>query len=297
MIKPNFIVAGASKSGTTALFHGLKQHPDIFLPPTKELHYFSYPELYKRTNGPGDKYIIRTIITSWDAYLSQFQKANVGYQARGDISPSYLFFPSVAQRIRDKLGPIRIIIILRNPVEKIFSQYSHLVRDGREELSFIHALEQERDRFKKGWSDMWLYRESGYYCDKVAEFLRVFGKNSVLVLFFEKFKSSPVQTLQKIAQFVGVSSHFQFEPPAKVNVSGTPRSRLLSRVVISGPIFVLAKKYLPISAGGKLKRFFMRINTGEKPQLSKHLRQRLLLEYKEDIYCLSQLIEREIPWS
>jgi hypothetical protein len=296
MVKPNFVIAGASKSGTTALYHGLKQHPDIYLPMTKELHYFSYPELSRRISGPGDKVIVHTIVSSWDAYLSQYRTAGSGHLARGDVSPSYLFFPAVAERIRSKLGPIRVIIILRNPADKIFSQYSHLVRDGRETLSFAQALEEEPYRRRRGWSDMWLYRESGFYCDRVSEYMRVFGKESVLVVFFEAFRSDPVHTLQTIARFLGVSPDYRFQPPSPVNVSGMPRSKLLSRVVIAGPLFVLAKKYFPVSLGGKIKRLIMRINTGEKLQIGDQLREMLLSEYRQDIQCLGRLVDRDIIW-
>ncbi len=136
---PNFIVVGAPKCGTTSLYHYLRQHPQIFLPERKELHYFSFRFMEQLLSGPGDRNILATSCRTFAEYAAYFSPARE-QRALGDISPSYFYFVEVCQEMRVRLGVPKIIIMLRDPVEKAFSQYMHLIRDGRETLDFKAAL-------------------------------------------------------------------------------------------------------------------------------------------------------------
>ena len=101
---------------------------------------------------------VEDLCATWDEYLAQFAEA--GDQAAiGDVSPSYFAYPELAEAIRDRLGSPRIVLILREPVQKAFSQYSHLVRDGRETLPFWEALQAEPERCAKGYGALWRYVE------------------------------------------------------------------------------------------------------------------------------------------
>ena len=153
---PNFIVIGAPKSGTTSLFYYLGQHPDIYLPVRKELHFFSYEELSKRNHGPGDAEIVGNLCATYEQYVAHYRDVKTE-RAIGEVSPSYLYYSASAERIYSMLGSIKIIAILRNPIDKAYSQYMHLKRDGREDLDFTHALREECRRQGMGWSDIWYY--------------------------------------------------------------------------------------------------------------------------------------------
>src|SRR6267142_1253724 len=159
---PNFIVVGAPKCGTTSLYHYLRQHPQIFLPARKELHYFSFRFMERLLAGPGDSNILATSCRTFEDYAAYYAQAS-DETARGDISPSYFYFTDVCQEIRERLGNPKIIIMLRDPVQKAFSQYMHLIRDGRETLELNAALAEEPRRIELGYAAMWRYAESSLY--------------------------------------------------------------------------------------------------------------------------------------
>ncbi|HZA66279.1 MAG TPA: hypothetical protein VE592_04975, partial [Geminicoccaceae bacterium] len=135
---PNFVVAGAAKCGTTSLFHYLKQHPDVFLPAQKELHYFAYDHLSRNSGGPGGARSLDFACATREAYEAHYRAAG-SQVAIGEVSPSYFYFDEVSERIETELCAPKIVIILRDPIEKAYSQYMHLVRDNRETLPFFEA--------------------------------------------------------------------------------------------------------------------------------------------------------------
>ena len=178
MTLPNTVFVGASKCGTTTLYDLCKAHDDFYVPLMKEIHYFSSPELMKRQGGNGDRFVIETIVKGRDGYHERFSDA-VREKVICDFSPSYFFFAeTTANRIRGELGEeVKIVITLRDPIDKVYSQYSHLVRDARETLSFSEALKAEAKRREEGWSDMFLYLESGFYTEKLRTWIETFDKN------------------------------------------------------------------------------------------------------------------------
>lgn len=143
-VLPNFLIVGASKSGTSSIYHYLKQHPDIFFSnKQKEGRYFSKME--GDFQDPGDSKIDATITKNLEQYQLLFD-AYKNEKAIGDISPEYLYFYEKAiPQIKKDLGDIaKIIIILRSPVERAFSGFTHLKRDNRESLTFEEGLSLEK---------------------------------------------------------------------------------------------------------------------------------------------------------
>ena len=134
--KPDFLIVGAAKAGTTSLYYYLQQHPDIWFPKLKETKYFSskikpYPQ-----NGIGDWSIDRAAITKSSDYYNLF-KSCPDDMIKGEASPDYLLFSKdLAPIIKEELGDIPIIISIRNPIYRAFSAYSNLLRDNREVLNF-----------------------------------------------------------------------------------------------------------------------------------------------------------------
>ena len=131
MTLPNFLIIGAAKSGTTALYRYLYDHPEIYMSERKELHYFSYPETSKLTKGPHT--YKRLSVSTLAEYMTFFDGARDEI-AIGEASPSYLYLPGTAERIYQLLPNVKIIAILRNPVERAFSAYMHARRDKWEPI-------------------------------------------------------------------------------------------------------------------------------------------------------------------
>jgi hypothetical protein len=289
-------IGGASKSGTTALYYYLKQHPDLFLSEKKELHFFSRPELATHCDGPGDKFVLDEIPTTFEQYIAHFNAIRPG-QVAFDISPSYLHFSGSADRIRAYFPHAKFVFILRNPADKAFSQYNHLRSTCRETLSFTEALERESMRAEAGYSDMWLYRDSGFYADRISKFLDVFGSGHVRIYLFDDFIREPSSVLGDLCAFVGVRGDIDFAEPGEVNVSGEPRSKLLAKTLLQPNRFTrLLRRLLPHDLGRWMRENIRKFNAGQKTQFPPELRSALLADYADDVQRLEALLGRSTGW-
>lgn len=208
-VKPNFIIPGAQKSGSTTLHYLLKQHPDIFLPDFKEPLYFisdiikniSNKDIGFKNEGFKDK-----LIHSYDDYIKLFEVVD-NEKAIGEASASYLYYAqSSIPLIKDKLGDPKIIIILRNPVNKIFSQYKHLQREHAENRSFEKALSLEKERIAENYTAMYHYKAQGLYYEPIKLFKENFS--NVLVVLTDDLRSDPIAVAQKCYHFLGVKESF-----------------------------------------------------------------------------------------
>ncbi len=289
---PGFLIVGASKSGTSSLYHYLNQHPEIFLSPVrKEGRYFSGMEgNYK---GPGDGRIDPTLPKTLDDYKALFKGASPG-MVTGDISPDYLYFyKNAVPRIKSVLGEsTAILIILRSPAERAFSAYTHFKRDGREPLSFEAALEKEEERMKNNWLWAWQYRNSGLYYDQVKAYVDHFRK--VKVILFEDFRDRPREVLSDICRFIGVDPDFRFDTSYKYNVSGTPRNPLMYKLETSRRLVRLIKRVVPRKLVRKMKKQW----TGEKQMVKSGMlpgtRKQLNAFFEADIKKLEGLLRKDL---
>ena len=143
---PNFLIVGAAKAGTTSLFEYLGEHPQIFTPAKKEPKFFSYGCYPSPLKGPGDDLVESQIVKNFDEYKKLFDNSDA-YPLRGEASPDSLYYWNGAiPKIKKILGDVKIIIMIRNPANRAFSNYMHLIRDGRETLNFEAALDAEEYR-------------------------------------------------------------------------------------------------------------------------------------------------------
>ena len=289
------VVGGASKSGTTAMYYYLKQHPQVCVPRRKELHFFSRKQLAAQVAGPGDRSVVAELPSAFSDYLEFFShcpEAQIG----ADISPSYLFHHQSAALIAKSLADPRLVFVLRNPADKAFSQYVHLLSSGRESLSFDQALQEEAQRKRSGYADIWLYRESGFYAESLREFLRVLGAERVRIYYFEEFVSDPNHVLADICSLCGVAADFPFTPVAEVNPTGTPRSRLISRLIAPNALSSLLKRALPSGLAQELKRRVKAANSAGKPRLDEALQAELIAGYRSDIAEVERIVGRPSGW-
>lgn len=293
---PSFVCVGGAKCGTTSLYEYLRCHPKIFLPLQKELHFFSYPDLRFRTQGPGMHSVLKDLISSENQYRAQFSTMKPG-MVGGDISPSYLNAPGAPDNIKALLGQnTKIIILLRNPVDRVISQYMHLRRAAREDLSLDEALEQESNRKKNNWGDMWLYKDSALAADRVRKYIETFGQNNVLILLSDQLREDPTSAVKEVCQFIGVSPKFEFNAAREFNKSGSPKSRILARLVDASPLASLAKSILPRRVGTIIKRKLQELNTGEKEPIPEHIKTQLLDYYSTEIDKIEEIICRKTGW-
>jgi len=294
-VLPNFLVVGAAKAGTTSIYQYLKQHPDVYMSPIKEPKYFSSVCLDLPFKGPGDGGVGLEWALTWDEYLELFAEVK-GEKAIGEASADYLYYhDKVIPLIKDRLGNVKIIIILRNPVERAFSAYTYLVRDGRETLSFEEALQAEDDRRRENYSFIWFYKDAGFYYSAVRAYIDAFGKDKVKIYLFEDLKSDAVALMQDIYRFIGVDDTF-VPKIQRYNVSGVPKSKFLHNFLRKPSIVKsVAKHLIPERARRNLVLEIQNRNL-TKPEMKPETRKRLIGVYRDDIKQLEKLIGRDLSF-
>jgi Sulfotransferase family len=223
-IIPNFFIVGAARSGTTSLDRYLSQHPQIYIAPRKEVNFFAATH-FPRT-GPGDERVNRGVIKDYDQYAQLFTGIK-GEKAIGESSVFYLCYPDVAERIAQAVPYAKIIMVLREPVDRAYSAYMYLVRDGRELSGFVEGLSLEEERIQKGYEPMWWYKELGMYYKQVKGYFDVFGRQQVKVLLYDELFANPKQVLRDVFSFLEVKEDVVINTSVHYNVGGVPKSRVL----------------------------------------------------------------------
>jgi hypothetical protein len=292
---PNFVIAGAAKSGTSFAASRLSRHPDIFLPTHKECSYFAFQDDPPRFTGPGDDLLNRMVISDLNRYRELFRDAGAR-PVVGEASVIYLARPSSFARMRATLGPgVKAIVLLRNPADRAFSAWSHLVRDGREKLSFRDALAAEPDRIAAGWEPLWAYRSSGYYAEQLRTAFAELGRANVGVWLYDDVQERPLDVLHDMCRFLEVPvDGFRPNTEARVNASGVPRSAFVNWLAYGVRHRFKLGWLLPVPA--VRERIKTRIgNANLRPLLfdPRH-RAELVEEFAGEIESLATLLERDL---
>ncbi|WP_462174963.1 sulfotransferase family protein [Pseudoalteromonas gelatinilytica] len=287
MSYPDFFVIGAAKSGTTAIYDYLKQHPEIYLPKVKETNYFHFFDRNIIYNGPSDMDEIgRFSIKNKAEYLSLYN-GKENYKC-GDISPVYLFDKLVPKRIYNANPNAKIIAILREPASRAISQYNHAKRQLRENLDFEDALAVEEDRLASGYEFFWAYKSAGYYFKQLKEYYDVFGKDKILVINYDDFKRDSEGALEKIFGFLGVKE-FKVKKSDNHNAAGKPKSLLLHGITRIKFVSVLYHDYMPYKVKELVRSFYYKLNMSKADEISVETKEELKSLYRDDIEKLEDL--------
>lgn len=293
MTMPNFLVIGAAKGGTTALHRYLKQHPQIFMSPRKELRFFPFENNPPNYCGPGDEADAANMTIALDDYVAQFEGSEA-YPARGEISPLYLYMPQTAERIRHHVPDVKLIAILRQPAERAYSHYLMMKRDGLETLSFEDALADENRRVADRWGHRWYYVRRGFYAAQLRPYFANFAREQLKVYLYEDYVSNPVGFAQDIFRFLGVDDTFAPDMSVRHNESKLPRSRRL-QVFLTEPRAAknLIKAFVPERWSRRIGDRLRRENLA-RPPLTPETHRRLTEGYREDIEELQAMIGRNL---
>ncbi|HET8573280.1 MAG TPA: sulfotransferase domain-containing protein [Edaphocola sp.] len=272
-MKPNFLCVGAQKAGTTTLHDILKQHPDIYLPKIKESHFFDRSDHY----GNG---------IQW--WLQEFFGDYAGEKIMGEITPEYLYYEEVPEKIYKDLGPdTKIIIILRNPMDRAYSHYLMSKRRNYEKMTFEEAILAERERIEMGAFERnhFSYIDRGLYAEQLKRYYSLFGKERIMLLIFEEdIKKDIKRTIQKIEVFLGVEQ-IPLNTNLESNVAREPinkefnkflRDKSLVKYVLGKLIFSKKVKY---KIAKLLEELNMREIDVDKSTLSEVIKKELLINY------------------
>ncbi|GAB4228885.1 MAG: sulfotransferase domain-containing protein [Stanieria sp.] len=290
MNMPNFLIIGAAKAGTTALHEYLQQHPQIYLTPTKETNFFAFEGKKINFQGPGDEALKDFSITDLKTYQAEFAKVT-NQIAIGEACPLYLYDTKASQRIKDYLPDVRLIVILRNPVERAYANFLHLVRDGREPYTdFSLALQDELTRIANNWEWFWHYIQLGYYSIQLQRYYDIFDRNQIKVYLYEDLRSKPLALLEDIFQFLEVEPSFVPDMGRKPNKSGMPKNKIAHYFLTKpNPLKTILKPLFPAQLRQKIQH--QNLNT---PQLSEAVKHKLIAIYQEDILKCQDLIKRDL---
>ncbi len=210
MTLPNFIVLGAAKAGTTAVYHYLNQHPQVYVSPLKETNFFALEGEPLAFAGPGDDaYVNRLSITSLPAYEAQFDGVR-GETAIGEASPLYLYSARAAERIHAHAPDAQLIAIVRNPVYRAYSAFLHVLRDQREDSpDFRTALAREDERIAMNWEHIWHYKRMGLYYEQLQRYYDAFPAEQITVYLYKDLRTDPQAMISSVFRLLNVDDTFQ----------------------------------------------------------------------------------------
>lgn len=280
-IKPNFLIVGGAKAGTTSLHYYLCQHPNVYMPDLKEPCFFT-------TEKPDSEWV-----GTWEEYLKLFEDSDA-FKWRGEASTPYLYYyEQVIPEIKSRLGTCKIIIMLRNPVRRAYSMYCHNLKHGQETLDFEAALNAENERIKDGWPAAFHYQKIGFVADAIEAYQNAFGKDNVGIFSFDDMKSDTLRFMQKIYGFLDI-------PPADIpdlsaqNPSGVPKNPRLYNFLHNKGLWKEPIKLLtPYKWRQHIKERVLNANLEKRP-MPAVTKTRLQELYKDEILALEALTGQDL---
>ena len=195
--KIDFLVCGVKKCGTSALDVYLRSHSEIILARNKEVHFFDRDEFF---TGP---------YLDYDAYHSAFPRKPAG-SVMGECTPSYIYWNDAPRRIWEYNNEMKFIVILRNPIDRAYSDWWMEHSRGNDELNFSAAIRMESDRVRSELpkqSRLHSYIDRGRYVQQLRRLWFFFGQDNVLVIRYEELRSRPRNELNRVCEFLGVSRY------------------------------------------------------------------------------------------
>ena len=293
---PNFFVAGAPKSGTTSLYHYLNQHPEIFMSSVKEPHYFAdevrpcyFGEELRRFSVRGE---FPRLVQTESQYLNLFADAG-GSAAVGEASVCYLWSASAPRNIANVVPAARIILVLRNPVERAFAQHRKLMHIHPVPLSFAAHIELGLSAHGPELNPAHPFLELGNYHRQMLRYLEYFPSEQIQVHLYDDYRADPAGMLRRIFAFLRVDPDYQPDLSTRHMTGGVPRSLKLHDIAVRKlRLGYRLKKILPDSAHSTLKKLIYR--PGKSALIDPRDRARLVDYYRNDVLALSDLLKRDL---
>jgi len=276
---PTFLGLGVEKSATSWIFACLYEHPEICIP-IKEINFFWEDEKWKK---------------GIDFYQNFFQERCPNAIMQGEFSTSYFYYPVVASRINQYLPKIKLLVCLRNPVDRAFSNYRNDIMAGTipKTLSFQDALEVKD-----------YYLDQGHYKKQFTEYFKYFSKDQFYIMIYEDIAKDPKQFIQQLFRFLEVDETFiPSSLSKKINVSRTP-----GNVKLEGATNRIAAMLHESKWGNQLwwllkksgiPGLLRKVNTDQDiaEEIAADLRAELNLLFEEDKIYVEKLLNRSLPWS
>jgi len=286
---PDFLIVGAAKSGTTSLYHYLKQHPQIFMPENKEPWFFSLSGITTKSEEISNRK--KGIVTDFNVYLDLFNDAKVP-QILGEASTTYLYLYEETIKNIKKYHPnwndLKIIIILRNPIERAYSHYLYDVSFGYNNPLFEEILEKWK---LKGLHVFNNYIDYGLYFNQIKSYKNNFDK--VKIYLFEDLERNSSLLVRDISDFLKIGTSFIANTTLKHNMYVGSNKLLGNFINKPNLIKELINLVLPNAVRIKMRNKMVEVFS-QKPKLKNSWRKFLKEIYEEDIARVQNLIGRDL---
>lgn len=299
---PNFLIIGAGKSGTTSVYQAIKQHPDIFMSAVKEPNFFALEGQEKITGydkeDPDGFNFYPWAVTNLKDYHKLFEDVE-NQKAIGESSTMYQYMPKAPQNIKKHIPEAKLIAIFRNPADRLYSRYLHLVRENRPPTPNFE------DCFERGnlwWQKNDLIQE-GFYYSHMKRYFELFDASQIKIMLYEDLRQKPVEFMQELFEFLGVDHSFVPDMSVQYNVSGKIKNKYVDLIIGQQSLIRrgLEKISPTLIQNVRESRAMQKIVTNlrkknlERVPLSNALRKRLIEEiYKEEILSFGNLIQRDL---
>jgi hypothetical protein len=306
---PNFFIAGAPKAGTTSLYHALRRHPQIFMSPVKEPSYFS-SEIRVQSFAPDLQPLVREqaarikagiqsgvatheaggIVSEWSDYQQLFHGAK-NERAVGEASVCYLWSETAPGAIATCVPQAKIILILRDPSERAFSQYLHYLSDGYPAHSFAEHIRKSL-KHRGEYDSYHPFLEYGLYGEQLDRYLSFFSWNQIRVWLYEDTLAEPLKFLREVLEFLEVDPDFSPGKMRRYYEMEIPRASVLTSHLRRSATWNIARRYCPLSWKKMLKA------AAYLPKGSRRLevedRRFLVNFYRADIERLQAILHRDL---
>lgn len=307
---PNFFLAGAPKCGTTSFYHQLDRHPQIYMSPIKEPCYFAselrlenfseelQPQLRRESEtlreylrGPMSSKRFGGPVVEWEDYLLLFRNVR-DETAIGEASVSYLWSQTAARNIAARIPDAKIVLLLRNPVDRAFSQYLQAVSSGLVCCSFREQSAAGMNSGSRKFGVLNPFLEFGAYSEQVRRFLDVFPRKNVLIHIYEDMRSSPAKAMAETLRFLRVSAELAPAPPVRFMEPRVPRLIGFANTLKKYGIWQETARLIPEFLRPALRRAVHR----PRASLTVAPEDRAYLQdyYREDILKLEHLLNRDL---
>lgn len=292
---PNFLIVGAAKCGTSSLHNYLNQHPDIFMP-SFNINGINVKEpQFLIKNKVKDR--IHFGIWLWEEYKSLFEGSEK-YKAIGESTVFYLYYYQEAiQEIKNRLGDdVRIIIMLRNPIDRAYSAYQHVSKSIKEQHRFEYALKIEEGRLEKDLTltPMVMYKGMGMYYNMVKAYLESF--KDVHIVLYDDFSEDTEKAIKKVFKFLRVNENCNIQSNIRYNVGGkiwrnqTIKELFIKESKLKSAFQALFSKRVREKIRDTLRKPFIK----QTPPMKAETRDYLIKYFAQDIKQLSTLINKDL---
>ena len=276
MTLPNFIVFGTRKAGTTSIYHYLAQHPEVYMSSLKGTRYFMYDP-----DNPeeGENLPVRSL----EQYSSFFaESAREGIAAVGEVSPSYMHSETAARRIQETLPNVKLVASLRNPVDKVYSQF---------QMDMRRLPKSERIQLTCENAERWY--GAGLYFKHLKAYYQRFPRDQIKIYLFEDWIKNPSGMIADLYRFLEIDDTFKPDLDTLYNSGGTPKNEVVGQLLKHRPIYIKLKPLVPKFVRAQANRL-RNSNMKKAPPLDPEVRAYISGMFAEDVESLRQLLDNDL---